>query len=54
MDDYYAQGMLRLEPFDGGYYWVALNGTRLLRVKALFGADEMQPGFTEAMEAAGW
>jgi len=47
------QGMLRLECRAGGYYWVALDGRRVMRGKALFEADELQPKFADAMERAG-
>ena len=49
----YDQGMLRLERLEGGYFWIALNGGRLLKGKSLVDADEMQPGFAEAMEVEG-
>ena len=49
----YDQGMLRLERRGGGFYWIALNGSRVLRGNALFNADELQPNFTEAMAEAG-
>jgi hypothetical protein len=50
----YDQGMLRLERRGGGFYWIALNGSRLLRGAQLPTADELQPRFTEAKEMAGW
>ena len=46
-------GMLRLECLSGGFYWVSLDGGRLLRGADLFGADEMQAKFRDAMERAG-
>jgi len=47
------QGMLRLRCKKGGYYWVSLNGSRVLRGWGLFDADELQPKFTAAMQSAG-
>lgn len=38
---------------NGGYYWIALNGRRLLRGKAVRGAEELQQTFADAMERAG-
>ena len=49
----FDQGMLRLERFDGGYYWLALNGSRLLRGASLRTAEELQPGFADAMMLSG-
>ena len=49
------QGMLRLGCRNGGYYWVSLDGRRVLRGKAVFEADELQPKFGDAMgRAVGW
>ena len=50
----YDQGMLRLERRGGGFYWIALNGSRLFRGVRLPTADELQPRFMDAMEQAGW
>ena len=36
------QGMLRQERFDSGFYWIAPNGSRLLRGAWLPTADELQ------------
>jgi len=48
------QGMLRLECHRGDdYYWIALDGSRLLRGKWLSEADELQPKFIDAMERVG-
>ena len=49
----YDHGMLRLERRSGGFYWIALNGSRVLRGNALLNADELQPNFTDAMQSAG-
>ena len=49
----YEQGMLRLERRGGGYYWVPLNGDRILSGARLFDANELQPKFIDAMERAG-
>jgi hypothetical protein len=47
-------GMLRLECHGGNdYYWIALDGSRLLRGRWLSETDELQPKFTDAMERAG-
>jgi len=46
-------GMMRLECFGDGYYWIALDGSRLLRGRTQFEADELQPKFIDAMERAG-
>ena len=47
-------GMLRLECHSGDdYYWIALDGSRLLRGKLLSEADELQPKFIDSMERAG-
>ena len=45
--------MLKLERVGGGYYWIALNGDRILSGTKLFDADELQPEFIDAMERAG-
>jgi hypothetical protein len=45
--------LLRLKCRTGGYYWISLDGGRVFRGKKLFGADELQPKFIEAMERAG-
>ena len=46
--------MLRLECHRGDdYYWIALDGSRLLRGKWLPEADELQPKFIDAMERVG-
>jgi hypothetical protein len=49
----YDQGMLRLERRGGGFYWIAFNGSRLLRGSQLPTADELQPNFADAMQSAG-
>jgi hypothetical protein len=50
----YDQGMLRLECLSGGFYWIALNGSGLLRGARLPTAEELQPKFIEAMARTGW
>jgi hypothetical protein len=47
------RGMLCLECHGGGFYWISLDGGRVLRGKARFEADELQPKFIDAMERAG-
>jgi hypothetical protein len=47
-------GMLRLECHnDVGYYWIALDGNRLLRGRWVSEAAELQPKFIDVMERAG-
>ena len=46
-------GFIQLEAWAGGYFWVAYDGTRLLRGERLADADELQPGFVDAMARAG-
>jgi hypothetical protein len=46
-------GMLRLSCRSGGYYWITLDGRRIVRGKVLFDADELQPKFSDAMARAG-
>jgi hypothetical protein len=48
------QGMLHLKCHGGDdYYWIALDGSRLLRGRWLSEAEELQPKFIDAMERAG-
>ena len=47
------QGMLKLECTKGGYYWISLDGSRVLRGSTIFEADELQRKFIDAMERAG-
>jgi hypothetical protein len=49
----YDRGMLRLECLTGGFYWISLDGSRVVRGARLPTADELQPKFIEAMERAG-
>ena len=37
----------------GATYWISHDGTRVLRGDTIGGADELQPGFLEAMARAG-
>ena len=46
-------GLLRLLGSSGGFYWISLDGKRVLKGHALFEADELQPKFIDAMERAG-
>ena len=46
-------GMLRVRARRGVYYWIDLDGHRVIRGKTLLGADELQPKFIDAMERAG-
>ena len=45
--------MLRPASRKGGFYWISLDGSRLLRGAELFGAEELQAKFRDAMERAG-
>ena len=45
--------MLRLASRKGGFYWISLDGGRLLRGADLFGAEELQAKFRDTMERAG-
>ena len=47
------RGMLKLECTKGGYYWISLDGARVVRGKSIFESDELQPKFCDAMERAG-
>ena len=47
------RGMLKLECTKGGYYWISLDGSRVVRGKVIFEAEELQPKFIDAMERAG-
>ena len=49
----YDHGMLRLECLAGGFYWISLDGSRVLRGAKLFDAEELQPKFADAIERAG-
>jgi len=46
-------GLIRFECPNGGFYWISLDGARLLRGTTLWDADELQPKFCAAMERAG-
>jgi hypothetical protein len=46
-------GMLRLTNRKGGFYWISLDGSRLLRGDELFGAEELQGKFRDSMERVG-
>jgi hypothetical protein len=47
------RGKLRLKCGSGGYYWISLDGSKMLRGMLLSQADELQPKFTDAMEREG-
>jgi hypothetical protein len=49
----FDHGLLRLECFAGGFYWISLDGSRILRGIQLIDAEELQPKFIDAMERAG-
>ena len=46
-------GHIRLRATGGGAYWIACDGAGLSRGHELDAAEELQPGFTEAMARAG-
>jgi hypothetical protein len=48
-----ADGFLHLPAANGNDYWVSLDGLRVLRGPELEFADELQPGFVEAMARSG-
>ena len=37
----------------GNFYWIALDGSALLRGNTFDGAEELQPSFADAMARAG-
>jgi hypothetical protein len=37
----------------GGFYWIAVDGSRVLRGHSFIDAAELQPGFADRMERAG-
>jgi hypothetical protein len=48
------QGMLKLKCRKGGYYWISLDGSRILSgASLLFDPEELQEKFRDAMERAG-
>jgi hypothetical protein len=47
------QGMLRLQCLSGGFYWISLDGSDVLRGSTLTEADELQAKFRDTMERAG-
>jgi hypothetical protein len=47
------RGMLRLKSRTGGYYWIPLDGSRILSGATLPSAEELQPKFIAGMERAG-
>ena len=47
------RGMVRLECTKGGYYWISLDGSRVVRGDRLPTAEELQPKLIDAMERAG-
>jgi len=46
-------GMLQLTCRDGGYYWISLDGGRVLKGRGPLDSVELQPRFAAAMERAG-
>ena len=53
-DQRLTSGHFRLRANNGGgFYWIAVDGSRLLRGDELDGAEELQPKFVLAMVQAG-
>lgn len=53
-DQHEVPGHLRLRASrGGGFYWIANNGSRLLRGDELDSAEEIQENFVQAMILAG-
>lgn len=48
-----AHGFITLSGSAWGRYWISYDGTRLLRGVDFRTAEELQPGFIDAMERAG-
>ena len=48
-----GQDMVRLQCLNGGFYWISLDGSQVLRGSTLMAADELQAKFRDAMERAG-
>jgi hypothetical protein len=49
-----SRGMLRLDrPGGGMHYWLALDGSRLLRGRDVTEAEDLNRGFLDAMEKLG-
>jgi hypothetical protein len=48
-----GQDMVRLQCLTGGFYWISLDGSQVLRGSTLMAADELQAKFRDAMERAG-
>lgn len=48
-----ARGYMRLERVSGGHYWLAVDGSRLLKGRDVTEAEAISPGFVSAMEKLG-
>jgi hypothetical protein len=48
-----AGAYVRLRARIGGFYWVPIDGTRLLRGDDVDAAEQLQESFTETMARAG-
>jgi hypothetical protein len=44
---------IRVDRVAAGYFWIAVDGTRLLRGTDFDAMDELQPGFAAEMARAG-
>jgi hypothetical protein len=44
---------LQLHATAGNFYWIALDGSALLRGDTFDGAEELEPSFADAMARAG-
>ena len=49
----FEPGWLKLQCRKGGYYWISLDGSHVLKGRAFARAEELQPKFIDAMERAG-
>ncbi len=44
------EGMVRIKCRKGGFYWISLDGLRVLCGRTFLRAQELQPRFIDAME----
>jgi hypothetical protein len=49
----FDEGMVRISCKKGGFYWISLDGARLLYGRTFLRAEELQPKFVDSMERAG-
>lgn len=48
-----TEKFIRVDGIKGACYWVAFDGNTILRGRSVTIADELQPGFVDAMARAG-